>query len=401
MLFALLFTKAVLRVFPFPSHDAVSQPQTIAVVVGTRPEAIKMGPLVLALRREPRFRAVLVSTAQHTDMLDQALDAFGLRPDIDLGLTRIGNGIESFLGSALEPLGRVFAQLKPTLTMIQGDTMSVLAAAQASFFERFPVAHVEAGLRSGDMSNPFPEEATRRLVSVLVSYHFAPTERARENLLREGVDPSRVWVTGNTVVDALRQLRIDRPENDVVAKLNFETSRVLLVTAHRRENHGEPLRHICEAIAQVVARYPDVEVLFPVHANPDVRTAVHGFLGNVERVHLTPPLSYSDLLYALRRCELALTDSGGIQEEAPSLDCPVLILRDVTERPEVVEVGAGMLVGTETARIVNGVASLLDDDAAYDAMATAPNPFGDGHAADRIVQIVGESFERRRIFRAI
>jgi UDP-N-acetylglucosamine 2-epimerase (non-hydrolysing) len=360
-----------------------------------------MGPLVLALRREPRFRPVLVSTAQHTDMLDQALAAFGLEPDIDLGLTRIGNSIESFLGSALEPLGNVFAKLKPTLTMIQGDTMSVLAAAQASFFERFPVAHVEAGLRSGDMSHPFPEEATRRLVSVLVSYHFAPTERARQNLLSEGVDPSRVWVTGNTVVDALRQLRIDKPENDTVASLDFEASRILVVTAHRRENHGEPLHHICEAIVEIVRRYPDVEILFPVHANPDVHKAVHGKLGHIERVHLTPPLCYGDLLYALRRCELALTDSGGIQEEAPSFDCPVLILREVTERPEVIEVGAGMLVGTDTARIVSSVASLLDDDAAYEAMACAPNPFGDGHAADRIVQIIGESFERRRIFRAV
>ncbi|HEY4306122.1 MAG TPA: UDP-N-acetylglucosamine 2-epimerase (non-hydrolyzing) [Gemmatimonadaceae bacterium] len=379
----------------------MTHPQTIAVVVGTRPEAIKMGPLVLALKREQRFRPVLVSTAQHTDMLDQALDAFGLVPDIDLGLTRIGSSIEAFLGSALEPLGRVFAQMKPTLTMVQGDTMSVLAAAQASFFERFPVAHVEAGLRSDDLNHPFPEEATRRLVSVLVSYHFAPTERARQNLLREGVDDSRIWVTGNTVVDALRMLRIDKPENESVAKLDFEKSRVILVTAHRRENHGEPLHHICDAIAQLVRRYPDVEILFPVHANPDVHNAVHGWLGHVDRVHLTPPLSYGDLLYALRRAELALTDSGGIQEEAPSFHCPVLIMRDVTERPEVVEVGAGKIVGTDADRIVSEVSSLLDDDAAYEAMATAPNPFGDGHAAERIVEIVGESFERRRIFRAV
>jgi len=360
-----------------------------------------MGPLVLALRREPRFRPVLVSTAQHTDMLDQALSAFGLQPDIDLGLTRIGNSIESFLGSALEPLGRAFAELKPTLTMVQGDTMSVLAAAQASFFERFPVAHVEAGLRSDDLNHPFPEEATRRLVSVLVSYHFAPTERARQNLLREGVDPSRVWVTGNTVVDALRQLRIDKPENDVVAKLDFDGSRVILVTAHRRENHGEPLHRICEAVVDIVRRYPDVEILFPVHLNPDVRNAVHGWLGHIERVHLTPPLSYGDLLYTLRRCELALTDSGGIQEEAPSFNCPVLILRDVTERPEVVEVGAGAIVGTERESIVSAASRLLDDDVAYEAMSNATNPFGDGHAAERIVQIIGESFDRRRMIRAV
>jgi UDP-N-acetylglucosamine 2-epimerase len=379
----------------------VSQPQTIAVVVGTRPEAIKMGPLVLALRREPRFRPVLVSTAQHSEMLDQALGAFGLKPDIDLGLTRLGNSIESFLGTALEPLGRAFSELKPTLTMVQGDTMSVLAAAQASFFERFPVAHVEAGLRSHDLTRPFPEEATRRLVSVLVSYHFAPTERARANLLNEGVDPARVWVTGNTVVDALRQLRIEHPQNEIIRGIDFEASRVVLVTAHRRENHGEPLRHICDAVAEIVRRFPDVRVVFPVHANPDVRAAVHAHLGRTEGVHLTPPLSYSDLLYVLRRCTLALTDSGGIQEEAPSFDCPVLILRDVTERPEVVEVGAGRLVGTDRARIVDSVTQLLDDDAAYDAMARAPNPFGDGHAAERIVKIVCESFERRRAFRVV
>lgn len=356
---------------------------------------------MVVLRREPRFRPVLVSTAQHTDMLDQALAAFGLKPDIDLGLTRIGSSVASFVGSALEPLAGIFARLKPTLTMVQGDTMSVLAAAQASFFERFPVAHVEAGLRSGDIDHPFPEEAARRLVSVLVSYHFAPTERARQNLVREGVDPARVWVTGNTIVDALRQLRIDKPENTDVAKLDFEKSRVILVTAHRRENHGEPLHHICEAVAQIVRRHPDVEILFPVHPNPDVRDAVRGWLGHVERVHLTPPLSYGDLLYALRRCELALTDSGGIQEEGPSFGCPVLVLRDVTERPELIEVGAGMLVGTNTARIVSSVSSLLDDPVAYDAMSTTSNPFGDGHAAERIVQIVSESFERRRIIRAV
>ena len=360
-----------------------------------------MGPVMLALRCEPRFRPVLVSTAQHTDMLDQALNAFGLQPDIDLGLTRIGSSIESFLGSALEPLGRVFAELRPTVTMVQGDTMSVLAAAQASFFERFPVAHVEAGLRSDDLNHPFPEEATRRLVSVLVSYHFAPTERARQNLLREGVDPSRIWVTGNTVVDALRQLRIEKPENDTVAGLDFKASRVILVTAHRRENHGEPLHHICEAVADIVRAYPDVEVLFPVHSNPDVRHAVHAWLGDVERVHLTPPLSYGDLLYTLRRCEFALTDSGGIQEEAPSFDCPVLILRDVTERPEVVEVGAGAIVGTERCDILAAASRLLDDDVAYEAMSNAPNPFGDGHAADRIVQIIGESFDRRQMVRAV
>jgi UDP-N-acetylglucosamine 2-epimerase (non-hydrolysing) len=373
----------------------VTLPQTIAVVVGTRPEAIKMAPLVLALRKAPRFRAVLVSTAQHTDMLDQALGAFGLKPDIDLGSMRTGRTMGAFLGSVLEPLGRVFADLRPTVTMVQGDTMSVLAAAQASFFERFPVGHVEAGLRSDDLGHPFPEEATRRLVSILVSYHFAPTDRARHNLLREGVDPARVWVTGNTVVDALRQLRLEKPECDALHKIDFDGSRVVLVTAHRRENHGPPLREICRAVLDIVQRFPDVQVVFPVHLNPEVRKVVHAALDGIDRVHLLPPLEYGDLLYVLRRCTIALTDSGGIQEEAPSFNCPVLILREVTERQEIVECGGGMLVGTDHARIVAAVSTLLSDEAAYDAMAQAPNPFGDGHAAERIVQIVGESFDRR------
>jgi UDP-N-acetylglucosamine 2-epimerase (non-hydrolysing) len=356
---------------------------------------------MLALRNEPRFRPVLVSTAQHTDMLDQALGAFGLTPDIDIGSLNSRHSLGAFLGSVLEPLGRVFNDLQPTVTMVQGDTMSVLAAAQASFFERYPVGHVEAGLRSDNMQHPFPEEATRRLVSVLVSYHFAPTERARDNLLREGVDPSRVWVTGNTVVDALRQLRLEEPESDAVREIDFDGSRVVLVTAHRRENHGAPLREICAAVKDIVARFPDVRVVFPVHRNPEVQKVVQAALSGTDRVHLLPPLEYGDLLYVLRRCELALTDSGGIQEEAPSFNCPVLILREVTERPEIVECGGGMLVGTNRSRIVEAVTTLLSDDAAYDAMAQAPNPFGDGHAAERIVQIVGESFERRSALRVV
>jgi UDP-N-acetylglucosamine 2-epimerase (non-hydrolysing) len=349
---------------------------------------------MLALRREPRFRAKLISTAQHTDMLDQALGAFGLRPDIDLGSEHPRSSLGAFLGSVIEPLGRVFNEVRPAVTMVQGDTISVLAAAQASFFARIPVAHVEAGLRSDDLGHPFPEEATRRLVSILVSYHFAPTERARNNLLEEGVDPARVWVTGNTVVDALRHPRLEAAEHDRVRALDFTGSRVLLVTAHRRENHGAPLGNICAAVREIVLRFPDVQVVFPVHRNPEVQQAVNAALGEIDRVHLLPPLEYGDLLYVLRRCELVLTDSGGIQEEAPSFNCPVLILRDVTERPEIVECGGGMLVGTDQSRIVAAVSTLLSEPAAYDAMAEAPNPFGDGYAAERIVRIIGDSFDR-------
>jgi UDP-N-acetylglucosamine 2-epimerase (non-hydrolysing) len=384
-------------VFVTVTQTQLTQSQTIAVVVGTRPEAIKMAPLVLALRREPRYRPVLVSTAQHTEMLDQALGAFGLRPDIDLGLMRPGDSLEGFLGNALEPLGRVFRDLKPTVSLVQGDTMSVLAAAQASFFRGVPVGHVEAGLRSKDMRHPFPEEATRRLVSIVTSYHFAPTPRARDNLVSEGVDPTRVWVTGNTCVDALRQLRLQTPACEQIRELDFEGSRVLLVTAHRRENHGKPLRDICAAIRDIVARFPDVQVVVPVHNNPAVKSVMREELGDAERVHLLPPLDYSDLVYIMRRCTLILTDSGGIQEEAPSCNCPVLILRGVTERPEVVEAGGGILVGTDRATIVAAATSLLNDRDAYDLMANAPNPFGDGYASERIVTIIGESFERRRL----
>jgi len=369
--------------------------QAIAVVVGTRPEAIKMAPVVLALRRHPGFRPVLVSTAQHTDMLDQALAGFGLVPDVDLGLLRPGGSLSEFLSVATEPLGRLFRELRPALTLVQGDTMTVLAAAQASFFERVPVGHVEGGLRSDDLENPFPEEAIRRMVGTLASLHFAPTPRAARNLAREGISPQTIFMTGNTIVDALRHLRADEARTDVVRQLDFERHRVVLVTAHRRENHGQPMRQVCAAVRDLVARFPDVEVLFPVHPSPAVHSVVHAELRGVPRVHLSGPLPYDDLLHVLRHCELALTDSGGIQEEAPAFDCPVLVLRNVTERPEVVECGAGMLVGTERATILAGASLVLTDDDAYAAMAAAPNPFGDGFASDRIVDIIGRHVVHR------
>jgi UDP-N-acetylglucosamine 2-epimerase len=354
-----------------------------------------MAPVILALRRQARFRTIVISTAQHTCMLDQALAGFGIVPDVNLELMRPGGSLGSFLASALEPLSQLLGDIRPALTLVQGDTMTVLAAAQAAFFERLPVAHIEAGLRSGDMEHPFPEEAARRMVSLLVNYHFAPTARSRQNLLDEGVPRERVWVTGNTIVDALQQLRPDHARNEVLRTLDFSRSRVLLVTAHRRENQGAPMRDICAALRDLVDRYPDVEVVFPVHLSPAVQNLVRAELEGVDRVHLTAPLSYDDLLYSLRHCELVLTDSGGIQEEAPSFDRPVLILRDVTERPEVIEAGAGILVGTDRENIVRAASALLDDDAAYDAMAHASNPFGDGHAAERIVGIVSELLMER------
>ena len=354
-----------------------------------------MAPVVIALRRNPRYRTVLVSTSQHGAMLGQALGAFGIAPDIDLELRRVDSSLEGFLASALVPLGQVMKDLRPTLTLVQGDTMTVLAAAQASFFQRVPVGHIEAGLRSFDMEQPFPEEANRRLTSVLAGYHFAPTAGARDNLIREGTDPERIWVTGNTGVDAMGHLKFTTPVDPRVAAIDFDGSRVILLTAHRRENHGKPLADICNAVRDIVREFPDVKVVVPVHANPAVKVVMHTMLGDLDRVHLLPPLDYGDLVYVLRRCTLVLTDSGGIQEDAPSCDAPVLILREVTERPEVVECGAGLLVGTERKSIVAAVTTLLTDDDALAAMANARNPFGDGHASDRIVHIIGESFERR------
>jgi UDP-N-acetylglucosamine 2-epimerase (non-hydrolysing) len=375
--------------------------QAIAVVVGTRPEAIKLAPVVLALRRHPRFKTVLISTAQHSDMLDQALDGFGLVPDVDLALLRPEGGLTEFLATAIEPIARLLRDIRPTLTLVQGDTMTVLAAAQASFFERFPVGHVEGGLRSHDMTSPFPEEAIRRMVGLLASYHFAPTAAAQQNLINEGVQPGSIWLTGNTIVDAVRQLRADEARTDVIRALDFQRDRILLVTAHRRENAGQPMRNICAAVRDLVATYPDVRVLFPVHPSPTVHAAVHGELAGCERVHLCAPLPYDDLLYVLRHCEIVLTDSGGIQEEAPAFGRPVLVLRRVTERPELIECGGGELVGTERGAIVSCASRLLSDDDAYRAMADAPNPFGDGFAAERIVEIIGRQFDRRRSLRVV
>jgi UDP-N-acetylglucosamine 2-epimerase (non-hydrolysing) len=379
----------------------VVEQKAVVVVLGTRPEAIKMAPVILALRRQGRFRTIVISTAQHTCMLDQALAGFGIVPDVNLELMRPGGSLGSFLASALEPLSQLLGDIRPALTLVQGDTMTVLAAAQAAFFERLPVAHIEAGLRSGDMKHPFPEEAARRMVSLLVNYHFAPTARSRQNLLDEGVPSERIWVTGNTIVDALQQLRPDHARNEVLRSLDFSRSRVLLVTAHRRENQGAPMRDICGALRDLVGLYPDVEVVFPVHLSPAVQDLVRFELEGVGRVHLTEPLSYDDLLYSLRHCELVLTDSGGIQEEAPSFDRPMLILRGVTERPEVIDAGAGILVGTNRETIVQETSRLLDDDAAYDAMAHARNPFGDGHASERIVGIIGELLSQQDDVRAV
>jgi UDP-N-acetylglucosamine 2-epimerase (non-hydrolysing) len=365
----------------------------VVTVVGTRPEGIKMAPVVRALnQRRDLFHHTFVSTAQHREMLDHVLKAFRLKPDIDLQLMQPDQRLGHFASRALSRLSDLFADLAPDVVLVQGDTTTVMTAGLAAVYQRIRVGHVEAGLRSFDRQNPFPEEINRRVAGCVADFHFAPTERAKINLLREGVPPESVFVTGNTIVDALRSMRVDGDfENQALNSVPFENRRVLLVTAHRRENHGAPLLSICAALKTLVARFADVEVVYPVHLNPNVRGPVRDKLGSTARVHLTDPVSYGDLLRLMKRCYLILTDSGGIQEEAPSFHKPVLVLREVTERPEVIEAGAGRIVGTDAKRIVREAARLLSKPESYHAMSCADNPFGDGHAAERIVEVLAKA----------
>jgi UDP-N-acetylglucosamine 2-epimerase (non-hydrolysing) len=349
-----------------------------------------MAPVVRALddRREV-FEHTFVSTAQHRELLDNVLRTLGVAPSIDLELMQPGQGLGQFASRALAALSELFAKLTPTAVLVQGDTTTVMVASLAAFYQGIKVGHVEAGLRSFDRQNPFPEEINRRVTGCVADWHFAPTERAARNLLAEGVSRENVFVTGNTIVDALRSIRLeDAFENAQLAEVDFEHRRVLLVTAHRRENHGAPLAGICDALKTLAARYDDVEVVYPVHLNPNVQGVVHDLLGTVPRVRLVVPLSYGDLLRVMKRCTLILTDSGGIQEEAPSFGKPVLVLREVTERPEAVENGAAKIVGTDSQRIICEASRLLDDPAELERMKAAKNPFGDGRAAERIVDIL-------------
>ena len=363
----------------------------VAVVVGTRPEAIKLAPVVRALRDKAGIEAVVVSTGQHREMLDQVFSRFGLRPDVELNLMRPNQTLAELTGRALSSMDATLEDLSPRLLVVQGDTTTAFAAALSAFYRRVPVAHVEAGLRSGDTRNPFPEEANRRLASVLADIHFAPTALSRQNLLNEGVSPDRVLVTGNTVVDALHTL-LEVPcsfEGTPVEDLPLhDGSRLLLVTSHRRESWGEELENICLALRDIVERHPDVRVVYPVHLNPNVRGTVLGLLDGMDRIHLTEPLDYLTFVNLLRRSDFILTDSGGVQEEAPTLHKPLLLLRAVTERPEAFALGLARIVGTRREDIVREAESLLSNPLAYRRMADAQNPYGDGQASDRIALAV-------------
>jgi UDP-N-acetylglucosamine 2-epimerase (non-hydrolysing) len=359
----------------------------VLVVLGTRPEAIKLAPVVSQLRARSGVDVSVCVTAQHREMLDQALDLFGLVPDHDLDLMRADQSPEEVTAAVLRGVAELADRLGPDVVLVQGDTTTAMAAGLAAFFRRVPVGHVEAGLRTSIRSSPFPEEMMRRIVTQVASLHFAPTVRAAENLLAEHAErEGAIFLTGNSVVDAVRWIVERRGD----ARLPFprRAGRLILLTAHRRENFGEPIRAICRAVLEIVRRQPDLEVAYPVHLNPNIQSPVRSMLGGEERIHLLPPLPYGDLVHLMQDAELILTDSGGIQEEAPVLGKPVLVLRRDTERPEAIEAGTALLVGTDENEIVVQTERLLSDRNAYDRMAKAQSPFGDGHAAERIADIL-------------
>ncbi len=361
----------------------------IFTVVGTRPEAIKLAPVIQRLARHPQVNHKVVLGEQHRELLHSALAVFGIQSDINLGLMEENQTLAELNARALKAFEALYQGERPDWVIVQGDTTTAFAAALASFYHRISIAHVEAGLRTDDLYNPFPEEINRRFIDQLSTLHFAPTERARQNLLREGIPAERIFVTGNTGIDALLEVaaRDGRlPAEVALAKRNGH--RLLLVTAHRRENFGPPLANICLALRALVERNADLLVNYAVHPNPNVCKPVRSALGGLDRIHLTDALDYEGFVGLMKACELILTDSGGIQEEAPSLGKPVLVLRKVTEREEAIEAGTAQLVGTEPEAIVDAVERLLRDRMAYARMSQIRNPYGDGHAAERIVRVL-------------
>lgn len=366
----------------------------VMIVLGTRPEAIKLAPVIRALRQHSdRVHTLVCSTGQHREMLDDALRSFDIRPDFDLRLMQPNQRLADLTARLLTALDALFGQVAPDWVLAQGDTTTVMAASLAAFYRHIRVGHVEAGLRSGDLQRPFPEEANRRIADLLADVYFAPTPAARDHLLREGVDAARIVVTGNTVIDALllTSQRINaRALIERIADLHvgdgFFDKRMILVTSHRRENFGAPFAAICRALRAIAERYPDVQIVYPVHFNPNVAEPARALLSGLPNVALIRPVNYETMVALMQHAHLILTDSGGIQEEAPSLHKPVLVLREVTERQEVVALGAARLVGSDFDRIVGETSRLLDDAEAYRRMASVENPYGDGRASERIVE---------------
>ena len=376
-------------------------PTRILVIFGTRPEAIKLFPVIAALKADPRFDPVVCVSAQHREMLDQVLEIAGIVPDHDLDLMQPGQTLDGLTAALLTGLGAVMDAVRPDRVMVQGDTATAMAGALAGYYRKIPVDHVEAGLRSGNIHHPWPEEVNRKIIGAMASLHFAPTRTAAEALLRENVDPARVQVTGNTVIDALHWVTARIAETPALAgglaelERRFAGKRLIGVTSHRRENFGGGLEAIARAVRRIAAR-EDVALVFPVHPNPNVRAVMDSALAGLPNVALIEPLDYPHFARLLALCEIMLTDSGGVQEEAPALGKPVLVMRETTERPEGVEAGTARLVGTDEDSIVTEIFTLLDDKAAYEAMARAHNPFGDGRSAGRIVELIGNEVERSR-----
>ena len=363
----------------------------ILVVFGTRPEAIKLFPVVHALKADPRFECVVCVSAQHRQMLDQVLEIAGVIPDHDLDVMQPDQTLDALTANLLIGLGRVMDEVQPDRVIVQGDTATAMSGALAAYYRKVPVDHVEAGLRSYNIYHPWPEEVNRKIIGAMASLHFAPTTTSEAALLKEAVDPARVHVTGNTVIDALQWVSTEIERNPALAsglaplEAKFAGKRIIGVTSHRRENFGDGMEGIAGAIREIASR-PDVAVIFPVHLNPNVRKVMNSALAGLDNVALIEPLDYPHFARLISIAEIMLTDSGGVQEEAPALGKPVLVMRETTERPEGVAAGTAKLVGTDRARIVTEISTLLDDKAAYEAMARAHNPFGDGHASQRIVE---------------
>ena len=374
----------------------------VMTVFGTRPEAIKMAPVVKALEKRDDVDSLVVVTAQHREMLDQVVKLFDIVPDYDLDLMKHGQTLATLTTGVLTGIDEILIKEKPNLILVQGDTTTTFASALTAFYHKIPIGHIEAGLRTGQKYSPWPEEINRKLTSGLADLHFAPTEVSRSNLLREGVDPENIFVTGNTVIDAL--LSTVKPEyqfGDIDLNWILEANkdkRMILMTTHRRENWGEPMRQIYQALETVLREFPDTYVIFPMHKNPTVRKVVTEVLGGNEKVYLIEPLDYEPFVNLMAKAYLILSDSGGIQEEAPSLGKPVLVVRDTTERPEAVDSGTVLLVGTQYNKVVESIQQLLTDQDAYGKMSQATNPYGDGRSSARITQIIIEKFYDRKIF---
>ena len=368
-------------------------------IFGTRPEAIKMAPVVLGLNNTDGFDSRVCVTAQHRQMLDQVLELFDIRPDHDLDIMQTGQDLFDITARSLLGLRDVLRKERPDLVLVQGDTTTAFTAALAAFYEHIPVGHIEAGLRTGNLQAPFPEEANRALVGRIAAYHFPPTESARQNLLAEGIPEDRIWVTGNTVIDALLMVRekVEKYPTDhwqetyghaLYQRISDNTRKMILITGHRRENFGQGFIDLCNAIRDLATRHPDWDLIYPVHLNPNVQKPVYEILDGHENIHLIEPQDYAPFVWLMDRSDLILTDSGGVQEEGPSLGKPILVMRELTERPEAVAAGTVRLVGTHTQSIIEGVEGVLLNDPIYQRMSTATNPYGDGKAVSRIAHVL-------------